>query len=38
MPQIKFPGDCTGAEMEQFGNLLLKRGEFLLKQAEQPKT
>jgi hypothetical protein len=38
MPNGKRMRDCTGAEMEQFGNLLLKRGEFLLKQAEQPKT
>jgi hypothetical protein len=32
MPNGKRMRDCTGAEMEQFGNLLLKRGEFLLKQ------
>jgi hypothetical protein len=38
MPNGKRVRDCTGAEMKEFGDLLLKRGESLLKQAEQPKT
>jgi hypothetical protein len=38
MPNGKRMRDCTGADMKKFGDLLLKRGEFLLKQAEQPKT
>jgi hypothetical protein len=32
------PRDCAGADMKKFGDLLLKRGESLLKQAEQPKS
>jgi hypothetical protein len=38
MPNGKRMRDCTGADMKKFGDLLLKRSEFLLKQAEQPKT
>jgi hypothetical protein len=38
MPNGKRMRDCTGADMKKFGDLLLKRGESLLKQAEQPKT
>jgi hypothetical protein len=38
MPNGKRMRDCTSAEMRKFGDLLLKRGESLLKQAEQPKT
>ena len=38
MPNGKRMRDCTGADMRKFSDLLLKRGEFLLKQAEQPKT
>jgi hypothetical protein len=38
MPNGKRMRDCTGADMRKFGDLLLKRGEFLPKQAEQPKT
>jgi hypothetical protein len=38
MPNGKRVRDCTGAEMKKFGDLLLKRGESLLNQAEQPKT
>jgi hypothetical protein len=38
MPNGKRVRDCTGAEMKKFGDLLLKRGKPLLKQAEQPKT
>ena len=38
MPNGKRMRDCTDADMRKFGDLLLKRGESLLKQAEQPKT
>jgi hypothetical protein len=38
MPNGKRMRDCTGADMKKFGDLLLKRGESLVKQAEQPKT
>ena len=38
MPNGQRVRDCTGAEMKKFGDLLLKRGESLPKQAEQPKT
>jgi hypothetical protein len=38
MPNGKRVRDCTGDEMKKFGDLLLKRGESSLKQAEQPRT
>ena len=38
MPNGKRMRDCTGGDMKKFGDLLLKRGQSLLKQAEQPKT
>jgi hypothetical protein len=38
MPNGKRMRDCTAADMKKFGDLLRKRGESLLKQAEQPKT
>jgi hypothetical protein len=38
MPNGKRMRDCAGADMKKFGDLLLKRGESLLKQAEQPKS